>query len=87
MKKPKWFWYQVGGILLALAPSVYCLWALSHLGVDSEVGGAEFNYLAFSIVFVFLGYVVARVGEKHEEEARIRRIVEEVTKEKSDAAT
>lgn len=70
-----------------MVPSIYCLWALSNFGVDSEMEGAEFNYLAFSIVFVFLGYVVARVGEKHEEEARIRRIVEEVVKGKSDAAT
>lgn len=84
MKKPNWFWYQAGGISLALIPSFYCIWALSFFRVDVDSDGAEFPYFYFALVCTTIGYIIARVGEKQEEEARIRRIVMEITKGNSD---
>ena len=85
--KPRWFWYQVGGISLALFPSLVCLWFLSNVSAEAETADNPFIYLAITLSFMVPGYVLARVGEKQEDEDRIMRLVDKAVKEHINASS
>ena len=79
--KPRWFWYQVVGSLLAVLPALACFVASIYILEESELETPFLAYLTVSVVTLLTGYSMARQGERQEEDERLRKLIREVLQE------